>query len=147
MFERAPARTRDTPLVGFVIEVRLVAGNNYEQRNGVMRGSPQRRRRHEKVAITEDGDGYLNSIAKRQRRTNGHAWTGAEACAAVVAEPIARSRKSPYARGPLPSFCFQLAATVAVVVSTPRDSHLRRSLVAEDSLDLEQQWLDSFLGR
>src|SRR5206468_5154 len=89
------AHAGDTLLMHLVIVEGPVVRYHHEKRYPIVHRGPQRRRTHEEIAITTDGDRQPPAVLERKRSADRNTGARAYASAAIRAQEVERMAEWP----------------------------------------------------
>src|ERR1700676_2288229 len=95
VLDQPVAHTGDAFLMHLVVVVRAIIGDDQQQWNPIVGGSPDRGCAHQKVAVSANGDRQPAGILEREGRADRDARPGTDASAAIRSEEIERMAKRP----------------------------------------------------
>ena len=78
-----------------VVVVRAIVGDDQQQRNPIVGGSPDRGCAHQKIAVAANGDRQPAGTLERECRADGDSGPRTDASAAIRSEEIERMAKWP----------------------------------------------------
>src|SRR5215475_4567883 len=93
--DRPVAQDRHALLVNLIIVERTIVGHHDKQRNAVVHRSPQRRHRHQEIAVAADPDGQPARSLEGKRRSDRYPGAAADTPATVGAEEVQRVAEVP----------------------------------------------------